>query len=1699
MRDRSLARKVSNFLILLLVLQSVLVVFSAEPASGQEPIVQDIGGGRRTATWTLDDPANYTLENVTFEGGGANLTLNDFTWLESEQSDFLDGAWDSNVTITPDGNLTLVADDANLVVNGDFGNDMNWTYSNGTGDNVIAERDPALEDAHLHYYGGAGPFSVFATLDDITGWINDGPGAKVSLNTDDRYEGTGSMNVSWMPFPSTDKGGARRVAVSYWNWSSYNRLSMWLKTNYSGTDLEVFLDMTDTASISWNSQRQKVAGNWTQHSFDLEGFSGNISEVKNITIWFTGLSGDGSTIEWNVSVDLIELYRVKIFNETAYAHQTFFKTNSTENVPGNVILSYDVLIEERMNVTDSNLSLVVENSTDEYRWEKHVVAPPFSSHISVDLSWLMVEAGSYNITIQLHLSVNTTNESSYSVRFDNITILAPNRRNGSYFSEPYNTTSQSIWREISWVEDVVPETSVTMKTRTGNSSNTSDGTWSMWELPNGSTVASPSHRFIQYRVDLNTTNASVGPAVSEMKIDYEQYAPYGSVTTENFTVPDLYIWEDFFVKDSTTAETSVAYYYSSDKGGSWSQVLNGSSLSFVANDTLKFRAELSSLNTTHTPYLYEMNLTYQYIGNLDHIHMSESFLSVSAGTVVYLSAWGHDAFHHNVSFQQKWETTDPKNMINIFGNYTAGRVGSWYVYCNNSDDSISNWTVINVSAGSLVRIGIDPWDPGTLTSDDQLQFNATGYDVMDNTIVISPNWSVSGGIGTVDPGPSETSNFTATTVGTGQVSIADGVHQNSTNTIRVVQGARSRIEIEPQQPGVLTADDVMRFNASAYDSDDNRIGPVNVTWSVIGGFGVMPSGPLVSSVFNATKVGQGRVFAIDNMSHTNQTDLFSVVAGQLANINVTPNVNVFPESSWNFTANGTDSDGNDVVLTATSWETNVGTINNYDDTNANFTAQSSEYWGGYIRATVGSVSGEAVINVDNGDLPPWISGKVSNQERTEDYGSWTLNLSSYAGDLEDEPQLLRWRVDDDNSSLYTIAGEDIPGNHILTFTTVKDAFGNDEIRLSLIDRYDQIAIQYLWVNITPVNDRPILRADERVDVKFDEDFPVDYTLFVSDVDNPIGDLTLATDDPEHAAVQGLQVVYNYPQSMVGESIFVVLTLSDGIDQFQDVVQVFVSGNWPPRVEPPIPDLATDEDVPIIDAFNLNDYFDDPDDDELTFDATSQKLMIDIDSNGLVSLTPQRDWFGVELVVFTATDSAGAVAQDAVLVTVTSVNDPPTIGGLPDIVIRHNETFPFDVAPYISDVDDSIDDLAITCLDVVCANVLGTTIYFWYDFETELDVTVTVRDKEPTQASDVMKVKVTDNRPPVSEGLPDVFFNEDESFLLAFNLDDYFSDPDGFALTYSFYQTLNFVQVVVNASNLVNFSAVQNWCGQEVVTFRATDMEDAIVEDSIVVTVLPVNDAPVLSPVPKQVGERNKPWLLDMSSYVHDPDNETEDLIIHVDSEFIIVVGHILIFNCNESFSLRTAPTTVSDGFLQDSQDIEVSVSSPVSPEVNMFIWPASIGIVLLTLFGLTYWRASRRYVMEDLFLVGKEGKLIVHKTKRARPDRDEDILAGMMTAIQEFAKDTFREEKEELKAFELQQKKVVIETARNFYVAAIFAGKEPRWASKSLEAFVEDVDVRYGSMIKSWSGDMGELEDLPDMVDYFVNVRKYEVGDWTED
>jgi hypothetical protein len=91
--------------------------------------------------------------------------------------------------------------------------------------------------------------------------------------------------------------------------------------------------------------------------------------------------------------------------------------------------------------------------------------------------------------------------------------LASGSLSGIFTSAILDATRLAIWGTASWTANVPSGTTLVVETRSGNTA-TPDNTWSAWAaVLSGQTVASPSARFLQYRVKLTSTSSSLTPAL----------------------------------------------------------------------------------------------------------------------------------------------------------------------------------------------------------------------------------------------------------------------------------------------------------------------------------------------------------------------------------------------------------------------------------------------------------------------------------------------------------------------------------------------------------------------------------------------------------------------------------------------------------------------------------------------------------------------------------------------------------------------------------------------------------------------------------------------------------------------------------------------------------------------------------------------------------------------------------------------------------------------------------------------------------------------------------------------------------------------------------------------------------------------------------------------------------------------------------
>jgi len=136
----------------------------------------------------------------------------------------------------------------------------------------------------------------------------------------------------------------------------------------------------------------------------------------------------------------------------------------------------------------------------------------------------------------------------------------------------------------------------------------------------------------------------------------------------------------------------------------------------------------------------------------------------------------------------------------------------------------------------------------------------------------------------------------------------------------------------------------------------------------------------------------------------------------------------------------------------------------------------------------------------------------------------------------------------------------------------------------------------------------------------------------------------------------------------------------------------------------------------------------------------------------------------------------------------------------------------------------------------------------------------------------------------------------------------------------------------------------------------------------------------------------------------------------------------------------------------------------------------------------------RMFAIDDIFLISKDGRLMLHNTRRMRADRDEDILSAMLTAILTFLRDFDPEENGELRRFDIGGKTALLERGAHVYLAAVYSGRVPRWAGKDLRRFMSNLETRFGPTFAHWTGSPQDLQGLKAFSEKFVSRVRYRPG-----
>jgi hypothetical protein len=135
-------------------------------------------------------------------------------------------------------------------------------------------------------------------------------------------------------------------------------------------------------------------------------------------------------------------------------------------------------------------------------------------------------------------------------------------------------------------------------------------------------------------------------------------------------------------------------------------------------------------------------------------------------------------------------------------------------------------------------------------------------------------------------------------------------------------------------------------------------------------------------------------------------------------------------------------------------------------------------------------------------------------------------------------------------------------------------------------------------------------------------------------------------------------------------------------------------------------------------------------------------------------------------------------------------------------------------------------------------------------------------------------------------------------------------------------------------------------------------------------------------------------------------------------------------------------------------------------------------------------KISEPFVVEDVFLITNSGLLLRHIGKEVKPDMDNDILSSMLTAVNEFVKDSFQTSKEDGDLDELQygSLRVILAYGKHVYIAAVVRGQESMELRPEMKYALKQINRKFGRILDGWDGNLADIKGIESPLNSLVKL-----------
>jgi hypothetical protein len=127
---------------------------------------------------------------------------------------------------------------------------------------------------------------------------------------------------------------------------------------------------------------------------------------------------------------------------------------------------------------------------------------------------------------------------------------------------------------------------------------------------------------------------------------------------------------------------------------------------------------------------------------------------------------------------------------------------------------------------------------------------------------------------------------------------------------------------------------------------------------------------------------------------------------------------------------------------------------------------------------------------------------------------------------------------------------------------------------------------------------------------------------------------------------------------------------------------------------------------------------------------------------------------------------------------------------------------------------------------------------------------------------------------------------------------------------------------------------------------------------------------------------------------------------------------------------------------------------------------------------------DRTFVVEEVYVVYNDGRMMCHQTRAERTSVDTDLFGGMFTAIQQFIHDSMggADGGTQVGRLDYGENRILVERGNYVFLAAIIYGEEQEVLREALRDAINRIEGAYAGVIERWSGDQTQVEGVADFV-----------------